>query len=164
MFILSYNIMTTLPESIYNHIIRFNSHPVADLMKESSIFKFLHHLNGELDDAFKCGRRDGYNDRAYATYNGTEEQLFLYPLAFKHHYDQYIRHPRLLVETPYHIKPQLTPADDNYFYDEDIDSESDCDTEYETRYYDKPLYPVCPVFEMRSYDKVLQDYLLKNTM
>ncbi len=32
--------MNTLPESIYNHIMRFNSHPVADIMKESSILKY----------------------------------------------------------------------------------------------------------------------------
>ena len=32
--------MSMLPEDILNKIMLFNSHPVADIMKESSIFKY----------------------------------------------------------------------------------------------------------------------------
>ena len=40
--------MNTLPESIINKIMLFNSHPIADIIKESTIFKYIEFY--EMDD------------------------------------------------------------------------------------------------------------------
>jgi len=62
-------------------------HPVAVIIKESSIFKYIKHLYGDvLDDAFICGRCDGHNDKIYTDYIGDKQQIELYNIAFKHHY------------------------------------------------------------------------------
>ncbi len=65
--------MSMLPEDIINKIMLFNSHPVADIMKESSIFKYLqlreiyvenaeHGLITNINAAFSLGCDDGFDN------------------------------------------------------------------------------------------------------
>jgi hypothetical protein len=66
--------MSKLPEDILNKIMLFNSHPIADIMKESSIFKYLqlrelyfkHIEEGTLVEnyvgVFTYGCDDGYDN------------------------------------------------------------------------------------------------------
>ena len=65
--------MCMLPEDIRNKIMLFNSHPVADILKESSIFKYLQLREISIEDnrrdlidnkirAFTLGCDDGFDN------------------------------------------------------------------------------------------------------
>ena len=59
--------MNTLPESIINKIMLFNSHPIADSIKESTIFKYIefYEMEGDnilRDNQFKHGCFNTYFD------------------------------------------------------------------------------------------------------
>ena len=65
------SLIEKLPEHIFNKIARYNSHPVADILKASSIFQFIvlketfHMFTGKSDlhqKAFNYGRHDGSVD------------------------------------------------------------------------------------------------------
>ena len=143
--------MNILP--IYNPI-----HPVAVIIKESSIFKYIKHLYGDvLVDSFICGRCDGHNDKIYTDYIGDKQQIELYNITFKHHYGTI--KPNSIFYIPYNIKPQVTPLDDNY-YVPDIHSDSDDDTEYGVYYGDLYNNKQTYVSEMRSYNQVYSDYII----
>ena len=70
--------MCMLPEYILNKIMLFNSHPIADILKESSIIKYLQLRSyvEEDDDyvedskcAFGIGRWDAWNGGGYSVDN-----------------------------------------------------------------------------------------------
>ena len=59
--------MNTLPESVINKIMLFNSHPIADIIKDSTIFKYInfYEMEGEnkninIDNHFKHGCYNKY--------------------------------------------------------------------------------------------------------
>jgi hypothetical protein len=57
--------MNTLPESVINKIMLFNSHPIADIIKDSTIFKYIRiheteHENKYIDTHFNNGCFDKY--------------------------------------------------------------------------------------------------------
>ena len=70
--------MSMLPEDILNKIMLFNSHPIADMLKESTIFKYLQLRSyvEEDDDyvedrnfAFGLGCNDAWNGGGYSVDN-----------------------------------------------------------------------------------------------
>ena len=71
--------MNTLPESICNHIMRFNSHPIADILKRSSIFIYLQMREISIEDnrrdlftnyngAFTLGCDDGFDNGYHSSH------------------------------------------------------------------------------------------------
>jgi hypothetical protein len=144
--------MNTLPEEIIINIkkydMRFVKHPIANIIKASSIFKFIQLQN--LEDSlreedvydkfgmFESGKSDFYQGQRYipdSIYSNerniaTEEEKEIYTIAFKHyrHRDDYFQNDRWGVfdtwnfHTQYHIKARgLTDEDLDLVHDSDSD-------------------------------------------
>ncbi len=102
--------MNNLPESIINKIMLYNSHPIADIIEESTIFNYMEirlrsenkymltcrtiHLPGGFKTAFDCGTLDSIylprkririNGKYNYTHNLTEDEKNEYKAGYLHH-------------------------------------------------------------------------------
>jgi hypothetical protein len=80
--------MHQMPKNIINKIMFFTTHPVAEIMKEASIFKVLAHTNDEnCSESFDEGARASYNQENYDPRRWENKtDIELYTLGYQHHY------------------------------------------------------------------------------
>jgi hypothetical protein len=80
--------MENMPKNIINKIFLFTSHPVADVVRASGIFKVLEHTNqNDLSPAFEEGAHAGYNGYPYDPgrwHNASDIEL--YTCGYEHDY------------------------------------------------------------------------------
>ncbi len=81
--------MENMPKHIINKIMFFTSHPVAEIVKASPIFKVLAHTNNETyADSFIEGANASYGGDAYDPWRWKKRSdIDLYTLGYEHHYE-----------------------------------------------------------------------------
>ena len=80
--------MQNMPKNIINKIMFFTTHPVAEIVKESGIFKVLAHTNNEtFADSFIDGAIASVNNYGYYPKRWKNKaDVELYTLGYEHHY------------------------------------------------------------------------------
>ena len=138
--------MNTLPESVINKIMLYNSHPIADIIKESSIFQAMQlerrgHIQGSPFDRGICDAFYGREFLPHKWVNGdhrSREEIYddeehdEYCIGYDHHMDRKYIYPTKgeLIEIKYRFCPtfKIKPAPDPDTEEED-DSDSDSDSD-----------------------------------
>ena len=103
--------MEKLPQNVINKIMFFTSHPVAEIMKEASIFKVLVYTNteGEYSDSFMDGLIASENEWGHDPWKWENKtDLELYTLGYEHHYltrhNEYYYEDEPTLHCRFHIK------------------------------------------------------------